>query len=1002
MHNIIKLIIVISVSLFPCLISAQNMLSGTVLDTNGKALSGVKVFNSKGSQQTESGANGEFQISATVGDRIVLEKKGFLVDEVYFRAAAETFTLQSDPSDKLVNTGLLDEKKRAITSGISVLSGDQMRKSSVTNPSHSLYGLVPGLIVENKTGEFGNYSPNFFIRGRATMGSASNIPLVFIDGFERSMDDLSLEDIASVSVLKDAAATAIYGMRGANGVILINTHRGNEGKIKFNVNFEQGFQTPFRMPEFVNSGTYATMYNQALKNDNMPTLYDKATIDGYNAGHSYLYPDNQWQDLLVKSVAPSSEMNISASGGNKITRYYVSLGYMHNTGLFDRTDEESSKYTTEAKYDKLNFRTNLDIVAINNLDLKIDVAGMIMERNMPRIATSSIWNRLYSYPQHEFPMYLPNGHLGGTASFQENPMGYINNSGYRKIQDRFIQSNISGKYNLQGALKGFSVGGNYAYDNGWYVRQLFTKTFSVQEILGENADGTPIYSGLIGADKQLSYSIGEDSQNRRESFEGFIGFDKTIGNRHDFNMKVLYHQDKLITGASEPIGTQYVAGVFNYSLDSKYLAGISASYSGSEAFAEKYRFTLFPAVSLGWIVSDENFMKANKAVNFLKLRTSAGIVGNSNLGSDARFSYMYNTSTSNNNYYFGSTPGGLVGRKPSRIPNPSMKPEKAFKFDFGVEAQLFNSLDVSANYFFENRYDILTNPSAEISSVLGIAMANVNSGKTSTHGIEAGITYRKKLSADWSFSSNLNFVFFKDKVKEKMETVLPENSAYQYHVGHSIGSNLGLVALGLFQSQEEIDNSPLQMFGQYQPGDIKYKDVNEDGVVDEYDRVYDDGYSIPNMDLGWNLGIQWKGFDLSALLHLQTGKDIYLGDASTLAWAFNSGVYRLPQWIADRNPWTVETATTADYPRLTTTGSSNNFRRSSYWIVNGDNLRLKQLELGYTVPQSLSKKMAISNLRFYVRGMNLLLFDNLKFTDPAALGGDPMLRSYYIGFNIKI
>ena len=919
-----------------------------------------------------------------------------------FVAAQETQGGETDILNEEVNLGIGTQTRRNVIAGVSTVSGDQIRKNSTTSPSLALYGMIPGLIVEDKTGEFGNFTPNFFIRGRATMGSASNVPIVMVDGFERNIDDLAMDDIESITVLKDAAATAIYGMRGANGVILVNTKRGHEGRIRFTVDFEQGFQTAYRIPDFVNSATYAQMYNQALTNDGFDPKYSQADINGYMAGNSLSYPDEQWQKSLVKSIAPSTEVNATARGGNKIACYYVSLGYAHNNGLFDRTDEESDKYSTTAKYDRMNFRTNLDIVAIDHLDFKIDVSGMITERNAPRYGSADIWNKLYTAPQNEFPMYLPNGNLGGTAAYSSNPMGYLNNSGYRKIQDRFINTNMSVEYHLQGALKGFSVGARYAYDNGWYTRQLFSKTFAVQELLGMNNDGTPLYSSAIGTNSQISYGIGADEQSRRESFEGFATYKKVFNERHDVSAIVTYHQDKITTDSSEPIGTQYIAGRVSYALENKYLADVSLSYSGSEAFSKDNRFALFPAVSLGWIMSDESFMKQFKAVNYLKIRTSAGVVGNSSLGSGARFSYRYTSSTTSGNYYFGTTPGGLVGRTPGRIANPDMKPEKAFKFDFGAETLLFNALHVSANYFFENRYDILSDRGTEISSTLGTSMANINAGRTHTHGIEVGLGYSKQLNKDWSVYSNLNFVWFKDQVKEKLETALPDNSTYQYHVGHTVGSTLGLVALGLFQSQEEIDNSPTQMFGNYQPGDIKYKDVNGDGVVDDYDRVYDNGYSIPNVDMGWTLGASWKNFDISALFHLQMGKDIYLGDASSLTWPLNSGSYRMTQWVADQNPWTVENAATANYPRLSTVTSTNNFRRSSYWIENGDRLRLRQLEIGYTLPQHISKKVALSNVRFYMRGMNLFSLDHIKFVDPAAMSGDPMLRSYYIGFNVKI
>lgn len=904
-------------------------------------------------------------------------------------AAAGTEVPERNPLDEEVDLGYGFRKRRDVTAAVSTVSGDELRKSSATSPSLALYGMLPGLVVEDKTGEFGSYTPNFFIRGRATMGSASNVPIVLIDGFERSVDDLSLDDIASVTVLKDAAATAIYGMRGANGVILIDTKRGHEGRVTFDVAFEQGFQTPFRMPEFVPSGEFVKHYNQALRNDGMEPKYDE----------SLTYPDNQWQKELVRSFAPSSELNLSAQGGNRIARYYVSLGYMRNKGLFDRGDEESDKYTTEPHYDRVTFRTNLDVVAIRNLDIKLDVAGQIVERNMPRQASSSIWDMMWKYPQHEFDMFLPNGNLGGTAAFQSNVFGYLNNSGYRKIQDRFIHTRMSGEYRFEGALRGFSIGASYAYDNTWNVTQTFTKTFAVQEVLGRDEAGEPIYSELLGKNSSVSYGIGNDTQSRREHFEAFVRYCRTFGD-HAVNAVALYHQDKLVTDASEPIGTQYLAAHAGYAYRSKYLFDVSLSYSGSEAFARKHRFALFPAVSLGWVLSGEPFLRRSEAVDFLKLRASVGVVGNAGLGADARFAYRYTSSAIGNNYYFGVAPDGVTGRKPSRLPNPDMEPEKSLKADVGVDMRLFRSLDLSVGYFFEDRYDILTSQSAEISSVIGITLPNVNAGKTHTHGLEFAASYRKELGRDWSLTAGLNLLWYRNEVKEKLETVLPENSTYQYHAGHTVGSTLELIAEGIFRSQEEIDRSPVQQFGPVQPGDIRYRDVNGDGFVDDYDRVWNNGYNTPNLDASLSLGVAWKGIDLSALLHYQDGKDLYLGDAATLFWPIRSNVNRMMTWVAERGPWTEQTAATARYPRLTTVGSSNNYRRSTFWIVDGEQLRVRRLELGYTLPAHLTRKIAISKLRLYVRAMNPFLADHLKTVDPAAMAGEPMLRSYYLGCNI--
>lgn len=988
----------------PCTLSAQEVKTdGTVTDSNRKPIVGVVLSASDGRQLGETDQSGYFRIATLPRDgKIILSHPDYLSAEVFAQTGANAFSMERNPLDESIDVGHGLRSRRELTSSISTVGGDRLTRSSALYPAQALYGLIPGLIVEDKTGEFGTFNPNMFIRGRATMGAASNTPLILIDGWERSLDDVVLEDIASVAVLKDASATAIYGMKGANGVILVDTKRGHDGRIRFNVNLEQGFQTPYRVADFVSSGEFAQYYNQALLNDGQSARYSADDIAGFKAGNSPYYPDNQWQEQLVRSAVPATAVKVSADGGNKIARYFVSAGYTRNQGLFEQGVKESDKYTTRAALDKINFRTNLDIVAIDNFDLRVDVSGQILESNTPYNTSTNIWNMLYRYPQNEFPMYLPNGRLGGTSAYQANPMGYINHSGYKHATNRVVNSSLSGAYHFQGALKGLSIGARYAYDNIWHTVQSFSKKFAVQEILGQDPDGTPLYSDLLGQDTQLSYSIGNDAQVRHEHFEAFLRY-KLFGRTdiHSLDAMAVYHQDKQYTNSAEPYGTQYLAARLNYAYKQRYLADFSVSYSGSEEFAEGNRFEWFPALSLGWILSEEKFLKDSKTVDFLKLRASAGLVGNANMGENNRFSYRYTTNGQTGNYYFGTTPTLSYGRKPGTLPNPNVRAEKSLKVDVAVEAQLWNSLFVSANYFYENRYDILISMAGQVSSILGATAPNINSGSTATHGIELQVDYTKRLGRDWSLFTNLNLLYFKDKVLEMVEAPVPANSAYQYHTGYSVGSNLGLIALGLFQSQQEIDESPRQTFSAVQPGDIKYKDVNGDGVIDNFDRVHDDGYSIPNLNVGWTIGVQWKGFDLSALLHLTAGNDIYLGDAPNLFWSLRGDSKRVSTWVADRVPWTEQTASRATYPRLTTSTDANNYQRSNFWIISGEQLRMRKLELGWTMPERISRKLAMTKFRVYLRAENLFSLDNLKFVDRAAMGSDPLLRSFYIGLNVN-
>lgn len=1005
MKRIIKYILLYICLFFsPYMLCAQEKeISGYVVEESGRPVAGVEIRDDRGSLLAQTDAAGSFACTSVSGNKLRLVKTGYVPAEVIIGGKNQLYILKPDYLEESVDVGYAAQKRRNITGSVSSVSGKLITDNSAVNPSLAFYGLIPGLIIEEKTGELGSYSPNFFIRGKSTFGAAVNVPIVLVDGFERDMKDLSLDDIESITVLKDAASTAIYGMRGANGVILIDTKRGRDGRVKFNVSFEQGFQTPYRIPEFVNSGEYAQLYNQALINDGLAPKYSAEEIAGYQAGNSIYHPDVQWQKELVKNMAPTTDVNVSADGGNKYARYYVSLGYTRNTGLFSHTDEESDKYSTQPRYNRYGFRTNLDIVAIKNLDIRLDISGKVEERNMPRYGSADIWNMIYKYPQHEFPMFLPDGGLGGTAAYSNNVMGYVNNSGYRHILDRYVQTGVSAEYHLgdlSPVLKGLSIGARYAYDNAWTVTETYSKTFSVKEILGQQEDGSPIYSALINKDSQLGYGIGNDVQSRQENFEGFVKYHRTFGGRHDVNVMAMYHQDKLMTDQVEPVAIQFIGGRLNYAYDSKYLAEFTFSYSGSEAFAENNRFAFFPAASFGWVLSEENFLKGSKHVDFLKLRGSVGVVGNCQLGADNRFAYREITTLISNNYYWGINPDAKGGRKVSKLANPGMKPEKGLKVDVGVEAQLFKSLYVQANYFFENRYDILTSQTSQIPSVIGVTLPNINAGRTHTHGIELALNYNRQINRNWSVFGNFNLLWYKNTIEEMQETPLPENSTYQYQVGYPVGSQLGLIALGFFQSQEEIDQSPIQQFSQVQPGDIKYLDVNNDGFINDYDRVWNNASAVPNLDMGLNLGVRFKSFDLSAILHAQFGTEIYLGNAGSLFWPLNNNAERITRWVADRHPWTPETASYARYPRLTTTGSANNYRRSSFWTMDGDQLKLRKLEIGYTLPVHVSKKFAVSKLRIYLRGVNLFSLDRLKFVDPAAMGGDPMLRSYYVGCNI--
>ena len=691
-------------------------------------------------------------------------------------------------------------------------------------------------------------------------------------------------------------------------------------------------------------------------------------------------------------------MNFSATGGNQSTKFYVNIGYLNNRGIYKGT-EKYSDYSTNLNLDRYNFRTNLDINVLKGLTVKMDVSGQISTKNAPNTSTKSIWDGMYKYPTHIFPIEVEPGTLGGTPMYNSNPMGLLTELGYDRISSRYLQTSLQGQYDFDGMLKGLSVGGRYAYDNYYTITENNAKTFAVKDVLGQDNLGNPILSQLIGKNTTVPlFSISGESQKRRNNFEAYTKYEKTFG-QNSLNALILYHQDKQYVDQYSPYASQSIGGKLHYGFKNTYFAELSGSFSGTEVFAVKHRFTFYPAVSAGWIVSNEDFFSTTKGIEYLKLNASAGFVGNSSLGERFTYRQLY---VSGGDMIFGKGNTAIsYGMAEGTLPNIDLKPEKSFKFDAGVSMKLFSSLSVNATYFIEKRSNILTTTANQISSVIGVGLPNVNAGKSTVSGAEGSLVYEKQLG-EVGISLGLNLSYFKSVIDEFNEQMLPTSVSYQLQKGQAIGSSLGLQAIGFYQNDAEIAADPVKpQFGTVKPGDIKYKDQNGDNKIDDNDRVYLDGLNMANVDAGIQIGLNFKGFDLSAFLNAQLGESIYLGDSPLLFWPLTQESARITQYVADRKPWTVENAANANYPRLTTLESPNNYRRSDFWMVNGDKLRLRTLELGYTLENKLAKNLLLSNARLYVRGMNLLLFDNLKAVDPASMSGYPMMSSYHVGLTIS-
>jgi len=987
--------------LFPLMsIFAQQMnIRVVVVDEKLMPLSGASVIVNE--EQVTTTDKGLVSIDVEKNVTLKIEKAGYFSAQVKADKSTQYVILQKN--QLLVNQAVAygNTKRGAITSSMSIIDGDKLN-NSVSALGSALYGKLPGLFMQQGQGEPGDDQPlYYFIRGSITVGSASNQPMVFVDGFERDLNTIQVEDVENIAVLKDAAATAIYGARGANGVIQVTTKRGKEGKIKVNANVQYGMQSANRIPEFLSSYDYSKKYRKAYEMDGLnmtalPARYTDAQIENYKTGDPYYYPNIDWIAEMTKSSAPRRQADVNVSGGNKIGRYFVSLNYNGVDGLFKHT-ESPQNWSSNSKLDRFRFRSNIDVNITKNWSLRADLSGQIDTKNRPLTGSGGLWNTLYKSPTNLFPIYSAEKVYGGSSSYTTNPMAEVETRGYQSYRERALMSNIETKYDLGNVVKGLQVGLRFGYDNTYTNRSGWTRTYQVADVLGKDTlTGTPIISSLVGTTSPLNY-FGPDSdgQNDRMTFEGFAEYNRSFANNHNINSMLMYHQDAyILDGDPKAYKYQFVGGRLGYDFKNKYFSEFSFSYSGTENFTPKNRFGFFPALSAGWMISEEDFMQSAKALDYLKLRASAGMVGNSAVGE--RFTYVQQY-VSNTGWVFGNTNASVSGLSEGTFPNENFSFETAYKYEVGLESKFLKTLSAWGNVYLEHRTNILTTSSSLVPGVFGGSLANINAGITERKGIEFGINFDKQ-QKDWGVHLGLNGSYNINKIIKINEE--PKVDKYLYLQGTEIGQPFMLESLGFFKDQAEIDASPVQTYGDVKPGDIKYQDQNGDGKIDDNDKkAFFNGFR-PKAEFGLDLSVNYKGFEVAAFFQSQVGRSVYLGDSPAIFWPLQSGSARISTYAA--NSWTPETAETANYPRLTTVTNSNNYRSSTFWFRNGDFIRLRNLEFGYTLPRTFTQQAKIEKVKIFVKGINLFTWDNIDVVDPEVLSGYPVMKSYNVGLNIQL
>ena len=881
------------------------------------------------------------------------------------------------------------QPKWMTTGAVSSVKGNEL-KSFVPNIANMLNGQIPGLVVQQWGCEPGADSPAMNARGVNTYGSGTGLFIV-IDGFQSTeayFQQLTPQEIESITLLKDASATAIYGSKGANGVLLITTKRGTSDKIKINFSIQSGFQQPLRLPEFLGAYDYATLYNEALVNDGKSPFYTPMDLEAYKTGNDPIFhPDVDWYGTILRKAAPITNYNFTASGSNEYFRYFVLLNVLDDRSLYRKAGNVSD-FSKNGTYTRYNFRTNIDVKLSKRLQGAVTLGGTIEDKTNPGTSenTSGMFDLMSSIAPNAFPVYVSTGMYGGNSMYS-NPLGDLMQTGYTSYNGRSLQAIFQLKGDLGFITPGLSVNGAVGFNTYFKSYSKKSRQYARYSVDRDNADEI-IYT-TYGQNTSLAGDESSSSQWRDYSLQASLNYNRTFNGLH--NIDAIYlgsYNDYVVTGTDLSYKNIAMGGRVTYSYDKRYIGEFSFGYNGTENFPKGHRFGFFPAGSLGWILSNEAFLKGNPILNYLKLRASYGIVGNDNIGG---IRYMFDQYYDGYGYHLGNSNNVQDGLVQGKLANPDVTWEKEKKFNVGFEATLVNKIDVSFDYFIQKRSNILSQPYRTVPDYLGISRPDINIGKVDNKGLETSIRYNEIGKKDLTYFVETSFWYAKNKVVYNAEAI--QENEYLYGTGRIVGQPFVLEAIGFFKDEDDILKSPTQTFTDVRPGD-----QNKDGKIDSND-YYPIGYtSMPQITLGLHGGITFKGFDMDIFFQGAANRTVYCGGKYYHAFQNDAKVSSIAL-----GRWTPETAETATYPRLSSENNLNNYQASSFWQKNGNFLKLRSLEIGYTLPFQLSRKINLEKVRIFANGTNLFSLDHMDgFTDPETMSGYPALRTISFGLSIQL
>ena len=1003
-------------------------ITGTITDTKGEPIIGANIKEVGTFNGIISDINGRFALSVNPNAVLEISYIGYVTTTVPVKdnKVLSIEIKEAEQSlEEVVVVGYGKQKKESVTASIASISRKELVQTQQSNISNMLVGRMPGLIAFQRSGAPGEDASSLLIRGVSTF-TDNTAPLIMIDGIERTnFDGIDPNEVESLNILKDASATAIYGVKGANGVVLITTRKGERGRPRLSYSGNFALQQSTQLPSYLNSADYATLYNEALENDSrvsgstyQPKFTDK-DIELYRNGFDpILHPNTNWIDDFLRKFSTRTQHNINLSGGTERVKYFISGSYFDQTGIYKHTKIDSD-HDVNPRNTRYNFRTNFDFQITRDFSTTVQMAAQIGRVITPGSGNSGIWQAISFANPLSSPGLVDNKIVriqDGLGSV--NPWQTLLSNGYQKDNRNNINTTLRLNYDLSSLLtKGLSVHGSIAYDSYYYSRKKYSKTFPYYLARRDAEDPDYIYLIPQSEESIWSVSTGWD-KNRKVYMEFGIDYNRTFG-LHKTTALILYNQSKYYSPSLQyyvPNAYQGLVGRLTYEYASRYLAEFNMGYNGTENFAKGKRFGFFPAVSLGWVISEEKFFPKNNIVKYLKVRGSYGEVGNDQIGGD-RFLYLpssYGAASDSgvNKYNFGlaSNPYTSLMIVENKIGNPDLTWEKAKKMNVGVDINLFNNcLTASFDIFKEKRNNILANRSTS-PMIIGANLPAYNFGEMENRGWEMDLNFRHHIQdfhywARFNYSFARNEIIYMDEVQKRYD--------YQMTTGRRKNQFFGLIFDGYYNSWEEINalDRPKSSWSgnQLQPGDVKYVDVNRDGVIDDYDMVPIGYTPVPEIIYGFSFGAQYKGFDFSVTTYGAFGAQV------ARSWRkFSDGQYE--NYTTEVYDYWHGEGTSNRYPLLAPGNSGQNFQAiSDIYIDDADYVRIQNLTIGYDFKR-IWKNCPFQQLRVYAAAQNLFTFTGYKGMDPengralndkepwvtgVDVGNYPQPRTYMVGVNVK-